>query len=178
VASPRPDVRSASGVAAGAVKRHSLDVPGGNENSSANVQPTHTPTHTPGRSVTNPVITASANSAPTANGQSTPVSPDIVPSIFSGGGPGPHIPPPVDDDSPVNETSGPLADAVEENVEMPSVQGSLRRTAKGSGGRRTAGGSSLGGGLKRHASRDKGGVMEHHGLPAEGVTLEDRPMDY
>lgn len=116
VASPRPDRssghdRTVSGVGVGPMKRASLEVPGSETSSpqSTRLNTTHleTPTESPAQTTTN------------GPGESKGLpSPDFHMSAF--GGPGPHIPPPREGESPVSD-------------EEPAHSGTTRGRAMGAG---------------------------------------------
>ncbi|MBE7182371.1 MAG: hypothetical protein INR71_14405 [Terriglobus roseus] len=186
VASPRPDQTSHRISMGGAPqKRGSLEVPGSHESS-----PVHSRTeaHNKLAAITQaqpspPTHTDSAPSATNGGGLGVGMtdSPsdtfsDGMPGAFSGGGPGPHIPPPIDDDSPVSENGTPpnssgagAADANQGAFAQNSQIGSLKRSAAGSGKRLS---SSRGGSLRRQ--------QEGAGAEAEGpggVQLRDGPMN-
>lgn len=141
----RPQDRNVSGAVG--TKRASLEVPG-SENSSPSTtrndavqRPTHLET---------PVDNTTQSGLP---------SPDFGLSAF--GGPGPHVPPPREDDSPVSEPTPPQSAA--EDSKNGKV-GSLKRVAV--------------------KSRKSGSLRGRTGAPEEnkenesaGVQLVDRPMD-
>ena len=176
VASPRPDAsNTATRNTNATLKRESLEVPGSHENSPV--------TSGSGRSLTQtqpPAMESQLTTNGTTNGNSTPKLSHAIPSMFTGGGPGPHIPPPVDDDQPADESS----ESQQETVSSPtsaSTTSSIKRSALGSGGKRPVrpGGGSLGG-LKRNASRDLSSMTQADSPTATrstGVTLEDKPME-
>lgn len=141
VASPRPDSgRVVSGApAATSNKRTSLEVPGSQDNSP--VQPRTEKPSAPDQ------LNAQAMDT---NGH---VSPDFrsMPGGFGGYGPGPHIPPPREDDSPVSDVTPPDTST--------SKVGSLKRSAMGSGRSGRA--------LTRDEPVESG----------KGVQLVDKPMD-
>lgn len=150
VASPRPD----QGNLPKPAKRSSLEVPGSTDSS-----PTMTRTDTDPRG---------GAEAPTpftaANGHST-LDNDMEPmqSSFSAG-PGPHIPPPLDDDMP----SAPMPDSPER-----TQTGSIKRKSMGAVGHRMASRGSLK--MKTNLSTAEG--VERTSTPTQGVQLNDAPMD-
>jgi len=165
IASPRLDhVRSVSGVGLPPAKRTSLEVPG-----SVDSSPVHPRSDAPSR--TNPSLVDT--SVATANGPSTPNT-VMVPAAFTGAGPGPHIPPPFDDDN------GLEADLVRSTPtafehDTTSKAGSLKRSSAGSG-RRLGRGT---GSVKNVVSLT--GVDEadssNSSRNPQGVELVDKPMD-
>jgi len=163
VASPRPDHgRTTSGASVPATKRSSLEVPGSNESS---------PIQTRNQSaVEKNSVTRVEPPSTIANGQGQP-SPDSVmmPGTFSGGGPGPHIPPPLDDDS--QESDSPAPQRKEDDP--GSKIGSLKRSAAD----RKPVGRAAPGSLKSRVSR--GGMDEMTAAPPvpQGVQLSDKAMD-
>lgn len=171
VASPRPESGSFTRNISGAANRETLEVPGSLESSPISNR------------ASNPRLNAMTTASPEVatatsgmNGQPALEATSSVPESFAGGGPGPHIPPPVDDDNQVNEST----DAQIEHTSSTTSQ-SLRRNPVGSGGKKPARTSgNLGGALKRNTSRDMSVLSQQNAqLPtrSEGVTLEDKPMD-
>ncbi|KIW42391.1 uncharacterized protein PV06_05950 [Exophiala oligosperma] len=166
VASPRPEHgRNVSGVGLPS-KRTSLEVPGSNEGSPVQAR-------TQNQSAVDRNSTTTVQPGTGMNGQTHgqgEVSPDIMnlPSTFSGGGPGPHIPPPLDDDSQDSD-SGPQP--AQKESDGGSRAGSLKRNAAGSGRKPVGGGGSL--------SRRSYQAYEGHPSQSQnqGVQLTDRPMD-
>lgn len=129
--------------------RQSLEVPGSIEGSPVvdNIHPSAKPAPAP---IQDPRI----------NGH-TAVATEQMPHAFSGGGPGPHIPPM--DDSPVHEPSS----AGTNELDM-GKQNSIKRSTIGSGGKGRRGVAPGNFSLSQQNSLE--GVRE-------GVTLSDRPMD-
>lgn len=134
---------------ASGTNRQSLEVPGSVDNSPA-VEPPQPSSKT--------VSTSVPDSR--ANGTATG-SIDSMPGAFTGGGPGPHIPP--IDDSPIQEPGG----AVTSEADV-GKQNSIKRSTFGSSGKGRRGVMQGNFSLSHHNSLE--GVME-------GVTLTDRPMD-
>lgn len=136
----------------GAPARHSLEVPGSNEASPVVETPT---THT--STAMKSSLPSRAETAP-SNGNSESQS------TFSGGGPGPHIPPP--SDSP-DSASGPIS----EPSSAVEKRDSLTR-GTGSGGRYTRKP-----GLGRQSLTKRESLADGPEGRSLGVTLEDKPMD-
>jgi len=188
VATPRTDShgRSVSGIGM-PYKRSSLEVPGSSENS-----PVQTRTDTPTRLTAPRLETFTASkTAPDAatNGHQSkftrdeePARPSSahgslnMPGAFTGHGPGPHIPPPVDDDSPATESVQSVSTPVQEQDSVPKP-GPLKRTSMGSGVKRS---NRAGAGSMKNKS-SLGGVGEMTAAMAErgpvGVELRDEPMN-
>ena len=147
VASPRPDRphdRAVSGAIFGGPlkKRESLEVP---DSSTSSPQ------------TTREVKTTHLETPTEANGNALP-SPDFSGGMSAFGGPGPHIPPPREDDSPVSDESATFEEAPEK-----SATGSLKRTAV-----KTRGSGSL---------RGRTGNEDNKENESAGVQLSDKPMD-
>lgn len=163
VASPRAadHGRSVSGVGLPSAKRSSLEVPGSAESS---------PIQARNQSAVdrNSAVRVEPTSV-TRNGQ-IEASPDNLhmPGMFSGGGPGPHIPPPLDDDS--QESDSP-AQAPNEQETGPKI-GSFKRSAAGSGRKPVGSGA---GSLSRRLNQNADETDSHP--ISQGVQLMDKPMD-
>ena len=185
VASPRPDGSATPRVASAPINRTSLDVPGSHENSpeqtatSVAFGTAQSITYGAGRKLT-------YNHEAVATNGEYPERGDSITNplrVFSGGGPGPHIPPPADDDTSIPSSA--TADQKSETASLSSptslsgpAGGGFKRSALGSGGKRTA--AMKAGGIRRSASRELGGlILTQNEQPArsQGVTLEDKPMD-
>lgn len=97
-----------------------------------------------------------------------------MPGAFTSG-PGPHIPPPVDDDviasSPQSVSAAPAA------PENKGGIGSLRRSAGATGSGRRQAPSGRYGSLKARSNLNLTGSVAEEQTSAPGVRLEDRPMD-
>ncbi|KIV94509.1 hypothetical protein PV10_02270 [Exophiala mesophila] len=150
IASPRPEHgRSPSGVGF-PTKRSSLEVPGSNESS---------PVQQRNQSAVNANSSVRAEQDSTANeDDQMPSSPvPILPSTFSGGGPGPHIPPPLDDDSNDSDTQSPVP--LPKDDKPAATSGSIKRVAA--------------------VGRNAPGSLKRTPVPSQlqGVQLTDRPMD-
>jgi hypothetical protein len=185
IASPRPDGghrRDISGVsglpsATMAAKRSSLEVPGSNESSP--IQQRHqnpTERNAAARdSNTNATITNGHHNATSSLDQIN-ASPGMdLPAAFSGGGPGPHIPPPLDDTDhdASDESPSSVPASAEDGGSRP---GSLKRQERKPVGVARAVGAS--GSLSRRlAAGTSGGGEESHPTESRGVQLSDRPMD-
>lgn len=154
VASPRPDghvSRDSVGRSA-PPKRASLEVPGSEHSSPTQSRTDRDSKHTPSHLQTPAAANGNISAEP---------SPDIygVSSTFSGGGPGPHIPPPREDDSPVSDPTPPQS-ANQAAFGQNAQAGSVKRTAVGS----------------------RPGSVKEKALPnapegSAGVQLVDKPMD-
>lgn len=161
VASPRPDAaKTGGGFTAPPEKRTSLEVPGSVETS-----PSQTRSESSRRQPSGQYEAYSALSNGHAN---DPNSPD-VPTMFSSGGPGPHIPPPVEDspiepERPSSPGAGSVHDPVSTSGSLKRSSGSARKPVRGSGSLREA--SSL-----DHVDEKNKSEGTH------GVQLVDRPMD-
>jgi hypothetical protein len=214
VASPRPDQTThapRSSLGGAPTKRGSLEVPGSLDSS-----PVHTHNRLAAITQSSNPSTADSNGTTTSGlGVGITDSPstttpdragpesagassgrgmfgDSMPGSFSGGGPGPHIPPPVEDDSPVSDATPPGSSAgyaeksVQERareanagafgVNSTSSVGSLKRGAaarQGSGKRKdvASGSGSLRG--RTMGTADQQQQQES----SQGVTLSDRPFD-
>jgi hypothetical protein len=198
VASPRPDGasgrdRSSMGGGAAAAKRGSLEVPGSQEAS-----PVSQRTEAQARLA---AITqgSGGGGGGNTNGSSglgvglsdSPAHDDgfgggmdlsSISGGFASGGPGPHIPPPVDSEdddhhrqvSPVRDVSPPSdlnQAAFGQNANANAKVGSLKRSAMGSGNGNGKVSSSRGGSLRR------GPQEEVQGQGQSGVSLSDGRMD-
>jgi hypothetical protein len=190
VASPRPDQTTHRVSLGGAPqKRGSLEVPGSQDSS-----PVHSRTEAHNRlAAITQVSGSSSNGANGGGGGGLGVgitdSPQDtfgddtggMPGAFSGGGPGPHIPPPVDSDGPDDTGSagtvtpprngGGVAEANQAAFGQNAKVGSLKRSAVGSGsgsGKKVS--SSRGGSLRKPQQQQEGAVDQ-------GVTLSDGRMD-
>jgi hypothetical protein len=163
VASPRPDqhTRVVSGVGVPSAKRSSLEVPGSAESSPVQAR-NQSAAQRNSTTTVEPVLV-------TTNGQGES-SPDVVdmPGTFSGGGPGPHIPPPLDDDSQDSDSGA----APSKEHEANSRVGSLKRSAAGSGRKPVGSGA---GSLRGRANPTEMDDLRSH--PASGVQLMDKAMD-
>lgn len=131
------------------LNRQSLEVPGSIDNS-----PVVDSIHSPSKSAPTPVQDSRSNG-------NTVVSAEQMPGTFSGGGPGPHIPP--IDDSPIQEPAS--AATTESDV---GKQNSIKRSIVGSAGKGRRG--------VPHANFSLSQQNNLEGV-REGVTLSDRPMD-
>jgi len=202
VASPRPD----GGRVVPGAKRGSLEVPGSAGSSPVSTRqsghehgPPHTQT-TPPRSDTMTSFTAQANSPdsiaeePIRNGNSdatkrgstpTPASastdtfeaiPDgEMPGAFTSG-PGPHIPPPMDDDTQSPSAYSAVTSSSANDLQSKSSAGSLKRTAGAAGSGRRPAPSGRYGSLKARSNLNlTGNDSPQQGTP--GVQLQDRAMD-
>lgn len=210
VASPRPEnTRFPTNPN---IKRGSLEVPGSASSSPVSTRQNADPVTnngvvntSPPRSDTMSSMTAEALSpdsmtdTPTAtnpppNGDAdikrsstltpTEAIPDgAMPGAFASGGPGPHIPPPLDDDSPsppsqnAYSPSNPAVADQANTLQAQSSAGSLRRMDRTSSGRRQ-GPSGRYGSLKSRSGLNLTGAPQVPPLPADsGVQLSDRAMD-
>jgi Domain found in Dishevelled, Egl-10, and Pleckstrin (DEP)/RhoGAP domain len=129
--------------------RQSLEVPGSIDNSP--VVDTTQPSSKP----------APTHFQDSRTNDTTAIPTEQMPGAFSGGGPGPHIPPM--DDSPITEPSS-------AGINEPEMgkQNSIKRSPVGSGGKGRRGVKPGNFSLSNHNSLE--GVRE-------GVTLSDKPMD-
>ena len=187
VASPRPDGSATPRISSAPVNRTSLDVPGSQENSPEQTATTtafgagQSSTYGTGRKLTH------NHEAVSTNGDYPPRDDSITHPlrVFSGGGPGPHIPPPAEDDA-----SMPSSGATDQKSETASLAsptslsgpagGGLKRSALGSGGKRLAATKPISSNIRRSASRELGGLsltQNEQPTRSQGVTLEDKPMD-
>ncbi|KIX00161.1 uncharacterized protein Z518_10298 [Rhinocladiella mackenziei CBS 650.93] len=162
VASPRPDHgRNVSGVGLPSAKRSSLEVPGSTESS---------PIQARNQSAVekNPAMRVEPSNTVT-NGQGQ-TSPDTItmPATFSGGGPGPHIPPPLDDDSQESDSAVPAAREQEPSSKVGSLKRSTAATDRKLVGRP--------GSLRNRMTQ--GAPDDAKPPPApQGVQLTDKAMD-
>jgi hypothetical protein len=180
IASPRPDRghdRTVSGVRP--IKRESLEVPG-SETSSPQTARIATSL--------GPTLTTESPATLTTNGPGESKglpSPDFHMSAF--GGPGPHIPPPRDDDSPVSDETPPNTATAKPSYTaytsqtQPSTQPSIQAYQPQSQTESSEPKSQTGS-LKRAAVKPRGsgslrGRNENKENEAVGVQLEDKPMD-
>lgn len=185
VASPRPDQTthrvSLGSAAAGPHKRGSLEVPGSHENSPVQ---NRSEAHNKLAAITqgSPAGSGTNGNGGLGVGMSDSTSETFgdggMPGAFSGGGPGPHIPPPADDDSSnagsrdvTPPPSGRAMDLNQAAFGQNAKVGSLKRSAAGSGKRLS---SSRGGSLKRPNDGIEAGVDAQG---AKGVELSDGRMD-
>jgi hypothetical protein len=165
IASPRPDRdhgRSISGVGLPS-KRASLEVP---DMDSSPVQ-----NRNQAAVDRNSTIRTEARGNVT-NGHEHDSPDTVMPGAFSGGGPGPHIPPPLDDDSGESDAPPPAPPSKDEDAPSSRV-GSLKRSEARDP-------SSSVGSLKRAAAvgRNASGSIKRNPVPqVQGVQLTDRPMD-
>ena len=163
VASPRPDRphdRTVSGaVAAGPTKRSSLEVPG-SENNSPSTTRNDTQSFAQRSAATHLETPMESN---THSGLPSPDFSAAGMGMSAFGGPGPHIPPPREDDSPVSDPTPPQS-AKEDNGK--SGVGSLKRMAVKSGGS---------GSLRGRTGGPDGGDNKEN--ESAGVQLTDKPMD-
>lgn len=177
VASPRTDgghgrsVSSMGGGLPGATKRASLEVPGSNENSP--VQTRHQTATEGGR--------GGESAAAATNGQRQ-ASPDTIsmamPGTFSGGGPGPHIPPPLDDDSQESDSPASAPQAKEDTSSSGSKVGSLKRNAAERKPVAVGGRGASGSLRNRLSSVNTASVGSGAGEDVNrGVQLSDKAMD-
>ncbi len=188
IASPRPDGSHGRNVStvglASTTKRASLEVPGSNDSSP--VQPRNQSAVDRNAAARDANASASANV--TTNGHHNQISsPESVsspgvnlPGAFSGGGPGPHIPPPLDDDEHDQESDNSPSSAAASAASNPgSRPGSLKRTAVASE-RKPVGmsrASGVSGSLNRRlATAHADGSHPASGV-SQGVQLSDRAMD-
>ena len=190
VASPRPDGSHGRNVSSVgpimAAKRSSFEVPGSNESSP--VQPRNQTAVDKNAAARD----ANASNTVTTNGHNIS-SPDSVmspgmgmgmPGAFSGGGPGPHIPPPLDDDEHDQESDNSPASAASNTDSRP---GSFKRTAHTAERRPVTtiniGGvprqSTAGGALSRRLASAQEASHPNAGTGSgnQGVQLSDRAMD-
>ncbi|KIW96612.1 uncharacterized protein Z519_02003 [Cladophialophora bantiana CBS 173.52] len=203
VASPRPDGshgRSVSGVGLpSATKRGSLEVPGSNESSPIQARNQSAVERNAASPPTARNLEGASAYPVTTNGQShgqnqVLSSPDSItsaslnlPGTFTGGGPGPHIPPPLDDDDHDQESdTSPVPASTGSNT--GSRPGSLKRIAATSD-RKPVGvsRSAVSGSLSRrlvNSGVNSGGLSEDAASShpsasgqAHGVQLVDRAMD-
>lgn len=160
VASPRADHgRSVSGVGLPPAKRSSLEVPGSAEGSPVQARNQSAVDRNSSTRVEPP------NATTNGQGESSPGLPNI-PRTFSGGGPGPHIPPPLDDDSQGSDSAPPAP------KDPSSTTGSLKRSTAGSGRKPVPSGSS------NYRGRVNHGPDTSSSNPAsQGVQLMDKSMD-
>ena len=202
IASPRPDgsthgrnVSSVGGLPS-AAKRSSLEVPGSNESSPS--QPRHISAldrNTAARdanasaSATNNSITNGHNNA-SPESLSSPGMGMSLPGAFSGGGPGPHIPPPLDDDDDhdVESDNSPSSNHATVASHSDSRPGSMKRTGltsdrrpvvstvAGMGGVNRQGGVSES--LSRRLASGQDSATSHPTSGGnQGVQLSDKAMD-
>ena len=186
IASPRPDGSHGRNVStvglASTTKRASLEVPGSTESSP--IQQRNQSAADKNAAARDANASASANI--TTNGHNNQISsPESVsspgmnlPGAFSGGGPGPHIPPPLDDDEHDQESdNSPSSAAASAASNSGSRPGSLKRTAVASE-RKPVGmskGSGSGSLSRRLATAHADGHPASGG--SQGVQLSDRAMD-
>lgn len=164
-----PHSRSVSGVGLSpATKRSSLDVPGSAESSPIQ---TRNLTAVERNSATR--IDPSSHSITNGQNQNSPDA-LTMPGTFSGGGPGPHIPPPLDDDS--QESDSPVPPA--KDHEPSSRSESLKKTAA-TGERKPVGvGRVTSASLRNRLASGSGGIEERSSAPtSQGVQLTDKAMD-
>lgn len=191
VASPRPD----GGRIVSGAKRGSLEVPGSAGNSPVSTRQAGndhgTSQTTPPRSDTMTSFTAqdaspdSITGRPIRNGDVskrdstlTPTTADPIGAVEDGAmpgaftsGPGPHIPPPMDD-----ETSSPSAYSATGDLQNKSSAGSLKRMSAAGGPGRRAAPSGRYGSLKSRSNLNlTGNDTPQQSTPS--VQLEDRAMD-
>lgn len=155
VVSPRVEQNRAS--MSGPAKRMSLDVPG-----------------SPMTPRTRDLTKQDEGEGPT-NGDSVSDSANAAPSFAATAGPGPHIPPPMDDDSPIAGTpqsAGPVAATQEQDGINKSP--SIKRSAAGSGARRLNRGG-VGSVKERSGLRQASETLAESGH--SGVELTDKPYD-
>lgn len=196
VASPRPDgshARNVSNVGmSSAAKRASLEVPGSNESSPVQArQQSGVADRNAAARDANAMASARTNdSSITTNGHhhqlSSPTSASSpgmmgLPGAFSGGGPGPHIPPPLDDDEHDQESDNSPSSA-HATSNAGSRPGSLKRTAVASD--RKPVGMSRASGVSGSLSRRLAGAIadgSNHPMSSgggnQGVQLSDKAMD-
>lgn len=196
VASPRPD----SGRIVSSAKRGSLEVPGsagGSPVSTRQAGNDYGASHpSPPRSDTMTSLTAQATSPdsivspPIRNGDAnkhdstpTPTSADPIEAIPDGempgaftSGPGPHLPPPVDDETSSPSIYSAVTSSATGDLHNKSSAGSLKRMTGAGGSGRRAPPSGRYGSLKSRSNLNlTGNDSPQAGTP--GVQLQDRAMD-